>query len=911
VRKINFGLKLLAVFIVALMSENLLSANINQMELLSRLSSDQQAALMNYVAGGKPLGRTSFVSPQQKSVEEKQELAKQSGVEGEEELGDIKEPVLAPGSNIIVFFDLEDIDALANSKEPIFIPDHPQLSFTLDSVGEIYIAGIGAVSLAGLSDEEAAAQINLNPLLKDYTIRVMLLPLTKFGVSELKPFGYELFRGESDQFLPDTSVPVPEDYIVGPGDQIHVQLIGKSNQEYLLEISRDSTLSLPGIGTFPVTGLSFTELKVDLNKRIKHQLIGVDAFITLGALRTIRVFVLGEVEKPGAYSVSGLSTITNALTQGQGITEIGSLRNIELKRSGRLIKKLDLYELLLSGNSQNDVRIRSGDVIHVPAVTNSVAIAGEVRRPAIYELGSKREIVDVVKLAGGLLPTAHKSMVQIERIEGSDRRLVDIDLTQKSAWHFTIKDGDAINVASVLSRQDNVVYLQGEVINPGSHQWRPDLRLTDIIPNMRELNVNADAEYIVIKRYPEPNYELNIITVSLRKALKKSGGENNIKLQKRDEILVLSLDENRILQVQPIIEQLNAQSSASEPSQIVRVIGQVRGPGKYPLRKGMRVSDLVIAGGRLSESAYTLDAELTRFFVEPGKPRDILHININLGEAMQGNNAYDLELEPFDLLNIKEIPLWQEEEQVELVGEVKFPGKFAIQRGEALHELLDRAGGLTKFAYPRGAVFIREDLKKREQERMDTMAANLEAELASISLERSGDPSQVQSTGTAQSLLTKLRTTKAAGRLVIDLEGIASGKQKDDNLHSIVLRGGDKLYVPSQMQEVSVIGQVFHPTSHLYQSKLEVDDYIGLSGGMTRKADDDSVYVIRANGAVQTVNNSWLDSNPNIQPGDTVVVPLDAERISSLKLWGSISQIVYQLGLSAAAWNTVGLFGTQ
>ncbi len=895
------------------MSQPLLSATMNPAEILGRLSSDQQAELMKYASGSNQIrGSKRLAATTKKQDENNQELEKQLRTDDtEDDLSSVKEPILLPSTSIIVFFDEKSlIESLERtSQEEIFTPDQPQQLFMLNEMGEINIPGLGNIPLAGLSEEEAAARINLHPLLQSYSIRVMILPFQKYGVSELKPFGHELFRQEFDLLEPDTSIPVPDNYVVGPGDQVHVQLIGKSNQEYLIEISRDSTLSIPDIGVFPVTGLSFTELKSDLKKRIKHQLIGVDAFITLGALRSIRVFVLGEIKKPGAYSVSGLSTMTNALMQGQGITDIGSLRNVELKRGGRLIQTLDLYELLLKGNSKNDVRILPGDVIHVPAIKSAVSVSGEIRRPAIYEIKNEQKIKDIIELAGGLLPTAQKSNVQIERVNDKNQRLIDVDLGQKNGWDFSVKNGDIVKISSILDRQDNVIHLSGEVVSPGKYQWRPNLRLTDVISNLREIKSHADAEYIVIKRYPKPNHQLKVLTVSLRNALFQPSSSDNIQLEQDDEILVLSLNKNRTLQIQTIIEQLNAQSSADEPSKIVRVIGQVRGPGKYPLKQGMRVADLVVAGGRLSESAYTLDAELTRFVVEPGKPRDILHIIINLNEAMKGNKAYNLELEPFDLLNIKEIPLWEEEEQVELVGELKFPGKFAIQRGETLRSLLNRAGGLTKFAYPSGAVFIREDLKKREQERMDTMAANLEAELASISLERSGDPSQVQSSGTAQSLLTKLRTTKAAGRLVIDLEKIASAESED--FYSIVLRGGDKLYVPSKMQEVSVIGQVFHPTSHLFQPNLDMDDYVDLSGGMTRKADDDSVYVIRANGAVHTATNSWLDDNPDIEPGDTVVVPLDAERISNLKLWGSVSQIVYQLGLSAAAWNTVGLFGTN
>ena len=887
----------------------------DQLELLNSLPPSQQASILKAVTKNKSFkissGRkaTSDQNSTKSEPIEEQKLTDESSSIREQ----TGETILRIGDNIIVYFEPANVkdktkqksEKLKSDRET-FVPDQNRILYTLNSRGEILIEGIGRILIAGLTESEAAARISLEPLLSSFQIEVMILPLQKFGASELKPFGYELFKQESDQMLPDVSMPVPENYLVGPGDQINIQLLGKENQDYLLEVSRDSTLSLPEIGTFPVTGLNFDELKRDLKKRIKRKLIGTDAFITLGELRSIRVFVLGEVEKPGAYSVSGLSTMTNALLHSRGVTEIGSLRHVELKRQGKLIKKLDLYDLLLHGNTRHDERLRPGDVIHIPTIKKSVAISGDIRRPAIYELNSEKTINDVISLAGGLLPTAFNKSVRVERITGADKQLIEIDLSDKTSGKFELQSGDIVTIDSVLDRQENVVLLKGDVLRPGQHQWHSRLKLTDVIPSLRALKDTADPEYIVIKRYLEPTYELKVLSASLRKAISDPGGVDNIFLKPRDEIMVFSLNKKRVLQMMQIIKQLEAQSKANEPTKAVRVIGQVRGPGKYPLEPDMRVSDLVIAGGRLIESAYTVDAELTRFITRPGQAREIIHVNINLGKAMAGDESQNMILKPYDLLNIKEIPLWQESDQVELVGEVQFPGKYAIQRGETLFELLNRAGGLTDHAYPQGAVFMREDLRKREQERMDAMAANLEAELATISLERSGDPTEIQSAGTAQQLLSKLRTTEAAGRLVIDLEKIAKGDfDKQDKDQVIMLRGGDKLYIPSKMQEVSVIGQVFHPTSHLYSDNLDVDDYINLSGGMTKKADDDSVYIIRANGAVQVAQSTWLDESPDIKPGDTVVVPLDAERISSLKLWSSISQIVYQLGLSAAAWNTI------
>lgn len=904
IRQFTFFISLYVIYVQCVAA----AATFSQLDLLNKLSPSQQQKVMSLLTGG---GAASLLSGANKTS--RQDMLKKENTEKNTTLADdisfdmvdeeFEEPGLKPGDSLIVYFEIP-VDEKTKPIDivPEFIPDNPQMMYRLDKKGEIEIIGLGKFALAGLNDEQAAARINLDKLLTEYKIKVLSLPIKRYGVSELKPFGYELFNQSQNLMLPDVSMPVPENYLVGPGDTINIQLIGKENQEYELEVSRDSTLSLPRIGSIPVSGLTFDELKSNLHRRIKRQYIGVDAFITLGELRSIQVFVLGEVNAPGSYSIEGLSSITNALLNGGGITEIGSLRNIALKRAGKKIATLDLYDLLLNGDTKNDKRLRPGDVVHVPALKRTVSISGEVRRPGIYELKNEKNLKDVVSLAGGLLPEARSNHIKVERILDDEKKLIAINYDTKSGKNTLVESGDILSIESILDRQENVVRLEGEVLTPGLYQWHPELHLLDVLRSMRDLKNTADPEYILIKRYLPPEYKLSIITSSLRKAIAEPMGHENIFLQPRDEVLVLNLSDKRILEIKPIVEQLAAQSKANEPTQIVRITGQVRGEGTYPLVPGMRILDLINAGGRLSESAFTMEAELTRFETKAGKPREMSHITIQLGDALNGKPNANIALHPYDLLNIKEIPLWEEADQVELVGEVQFPGKYTIQRGESLYNLLERAGGLTPYAYPEGAVFIREGLRVREQERLDAMAANLEAELASISLERSGDPTQIQGVGAANQLLTKLRSTNAAGRLVIDLGQIAVGERKKD---PIILRGGDKLYVPSKMQEVSVIGQVFHPTSHLFKENLNAIDYVNFSGGMTKKADPESVYIVRANGSVQLAENNWLDQAPDIFPGDTVVVPLDAERISSLKLWTSISQILYQLGLTAAAWNTI------
>ena len=900
----QFLLLLGSLFIIGLsVIESASAVTPNQLNMLMNMSPDQQQQILN-MAGKRGLSPTGIRKPKvEEAVNNKLDADKDNR---EQQL--VEEPeivTLGPGDSIIISFKFADDDIAKQIKpENIYIPKQPKTLLTLDREGFIFIPGLGRIELSGLNEEQAAARINIEPLLQSYKISVLRLPYKDNALSELKPYGYELFRQDPSTLRPDTYIPVPDSYLVGPGDQIHIQLIGKDNNEYLLEVSRDSTLSIPGLGSFPVSGLTFDELKRDLLKRVKRQLIGVEAFITMGELRSIQVFVLGEVEQPGAYSVNALATMTQALMYSRGINEMGSLRNISLKRKGKIIGKLDLYELLNEGNTANDLRLKPGDVVHVPAKINTVSVLGSVARPSIYELKKEKQLSQVLSLAGNALPNTDFNAVHVERVEDNENKLLTLDLSTETGKKFTVQNGDIITLNEVLERQQNVVHLKGEVLKPGKYSWRPNLRISQVIPNLKILKPEADPEYIVVKRVDPKGYEVSVESVSIRKALQGENSEDNILLQPMDEIYVVSHDKNRLLQIKPVINELIKYSDSGEAIPVVKISGQVEGPGRYPLEKNMRVADLVNASGRLMESAYILEAELTRFNTSQGSDRNIEHIKINLANALAGDKKDNILLKSHDLLNIKEIPLWKEDEIVQLYGEVRFPGSYAIRRGESLKQLLARAGGVTQYAYPEGAVFIRADLKKREQERLDTMARNLESELAAIALSRSADPTQVTDLSSANGLLNQLKGAEAAGRLVIDLKALLD----ESNEGAIILRDGDELFIPSQMQEVSVIGQVYHSTSHLHKDGLSVENYVDLSGGMTNKADEDNVYVIRSNGAVQAAKNGWDEDELLIHPGDTIIVPLDADRISNLKLWTSISQIVYQLGLSAAAWNTVGIF---
>ena len=358
---------------------------------------------------------------------------------------------------------------------------------------------------------------------------------------------------------------------------------------------------------------------------------------------------------------------------------------------------------------------------------------------------------------------------------------------------------------------------------------------------------------------------------------------------------VFNIETGRQQIIEPIVAEMKAQAPPNTPVPIVRVEGQVRAEGEYPLEVGMRISDLLRAGGGLSEAAYVTDAELTRYAVVNGEYRQTELLTVNMAALLRGDAAADLVLAPYDYLSIKEVSRWRGAESVTLRGEVMFPGKYPIRRGETLSSVLRRAGGLSDQAFAQGSVFTRIELREREKEQLETLARRIERDLAAVSI---SEPSASQTITTGQSLISQLRNAVATGRLVIKLDDLIAGVMEAD----VVLKDGDQLIVPSQRQEVTVLGEVQYPTSHVFERGLTRDDYISKSGGFSERADGKRIYVVRASGSVVARGRArWFqrDAGGGIEPGDTVVVPLKVDQ--PLARWSQITQIIYNLAIAATA----------
>lgn len=758
---------------------------------------------------------------------------------------------------------------------------------------------------------------------------------SKQNPNTVKPFGYELFAGEPTTFMPSETSAVPDTYLVGRGDQLLINFYGKESASFEVIVDREGRINIPDLSPVQVAGLTFAEVKELIKVKVEQEIIGVKAFVSLGQLRSMRILVLGEAYKPGSYNVSSLTTVSHALFVSGGVSDIASLRNIQVKRAGKVVANFDLYDLLIHGDSSNDIILKPGDVVFVPSVGAQVKVEGLVKRPAIFELKKGETAKELLAMAGGLKPGAYTKNAVVERFKNNRKEVLTVDFSASNI-NYIPQDGDRIRFNTVSAQYNNVVNLVGAVVRPGSYQWYEGKRISDVLKSVRgDLLQQADLSFGLVIREINISGDIEVHQFDVAQAIVKNA-KNDLTLNANDKIIIFSefeqkqqeqltlsttgsgtkkdksieqaaQDENsndlsadsyspysRNNLLAPIIKQLKQQASTNKAIQLVEINGKVSYPGVYPLTVNGRVADLIIAAGGLLESAYTKEAEITRMV--DGDASQVEHVKINL-EQLIGSNESSLTLQSKDSLNIFAIPNWQENVKVTLKGEFKFPGTYTIRRGETLSNLLERAGGFSDFAEQNAAIFTRLSVKQQEQQQLARLATELRRDVASKSFQDSVSTSAL-SYDEMNKLLNDLASVEALGRLVIDLPLIQNNQQ------TLVLQDGDTLYVPSKRDSISVVGEVNYSTTHLYKAGISVDDYLELSGGLKARADDDRIYIIKANGAVTIPNSgNWFapGNEQMLEPGDTIVVPMDAGHMDKLTLWSTATQILYQLGVAVAA----------
>jgi polysaccharide export outer membrane protein len=801
-------------------------------------------------------------------------------------------------------------------------------------------------------------------------------------------FGTEVFQdGLRDLRSLPMDLPVGPDYVVGPGDSLSIDLWGGVSTKLVRVVDRQGRVTLPEAGPLLVSGRSLGEVQQSVQKAIGTQYRDTSADVSVSRLRTVRIYVVGEVEEPGAYDISSLSTALNALVAAGGATPRGSLRSLKHMRGRQELEEIDAYDLLLHGVTPDAKRLENGDTLLVPPVGAQVTVTGMVRRPAIYELHGETTVAEVLELAGGILPAAALRHVEVQRLEAHEKRtMLSLDLSLENSTPsqlatFRTQDGDEIHIFPIAPYNQDTIYLQGHVLRPGRYSYREGMKLTDLIASYEEILPEPAAHYAEIIRLSPPDFRPSVVSFDLAAAMKDP--TTAPKLQPLDTVRVFSRYDfeaapaiwvsGEVRQpgkygipgqmhlrdalylaggLTPDAAQADAQVFRTQADATMRILsvnlkeaiagnpaenillsprdrllihksvsradpatvyvhGEVVKPGRYPLVANMQVSDLVRSAGGLLRSANPNSADLTHYAISDSSGERVQagQQAVSLAAALAGDEKQNVPLRDGDVLTVPQQAGWKDVGTVvTLRGEVRKPGVYGIRPGERLSSLLLRAGGLLPTAYPRAAVFEREEVRELQQQTRQEMIQRLEQESTVVKTAASTTGTEEAALQQAaiqqrQRVLEALRKAPVSGRLVIHLRPDHTGfaGSPDD----IELRAGDSVMIPKQPGAVLVIGQVYNANALTYTPGRNANWYLSRAGGATQLANKGAIFILRADGSVTSGSQGRLWSggvlSTTLGPGDTIVVP---ERpvlgSNTLKNFLTVAQIASSAALVAA-----------
>lgn len=708
---------------------------------------------------------------------------------------------------------------------------------------------------------------------------------------DIRQFGYDLFERPAATFAPVDIVPVGPDYLLGPGDELRINVWGQVNADHVVVLDRDGKINLPQIGPLHLAGLTFSEGKRFIRKEFSrlYKPSEVKLNISMGRLRSIRVFVVGKTKRPGSYTLSSFSTLINALFAAGGPSKVGTMRDIRVKRGGKTIVRFDLYDFLLKGDKGKDIRLMPEDVIFIPTIGSLVGMAGNVRSPAIYELKGETGLRDLITISGEINATGYLHRVQLERVfENKAKVVLDVNLEElEREGRIPLKDGDIVKVFSINQAVTNPVDLVGNLNRPGTYQWREGLKIKDLIKSVEDLLPDTFMDFALIERQVPPDFHKEYFSTGLGKLLLDGDERQNIILEPNDTIVVFNRGD------------LVAKEA-------VRVWGAVNKPGEFEYRPNMTLSDLLRLAGGLKREAFPLEAEMTRVIPTLDGPLTE-KIMVNPEKALEGDPQYDLPLQEDDYLFVRTVPEWTLYRTVQIEGEARFPGTYTIKKGESLSSLIARAGGFTDKAYLKGAIFTRESVRELQQRQLDDAIDRLEQQLLSQSartIEAALSPEaalqEEAAMGQRRALIGKMRAARAKGRIALHLAPLETFKGTPSDL---TLEEGDRLAIPERPQQIQVIGAVYNQTAFIFDRDEDLSNYLEKAGGMTEDAEGDALYVLKVDGSAisRRQHGSWWGGimSLRLDPGDTIVVPEKVERIAWLREAKDITQILFQIATTA------------
>lgn len=674
---------------------------------------------------------------------------------------------------------------------------------------------------------------------------------------ESRIFGYDLFRKADLTFEPSLNIPTPPNYQLGPGDQLVIDIWGASQQNYQLYISPEGNIYIENLGPIHVSGLTVEKASERIINRLKSIYAGLNspnpntfAQITLGNTRSINVHLLGEVNLPGTYTFSSFATAFNALYASGGPTINGSLRNIELFRHSELVAVLDIYDFLMYGKQDGNIRLQDQDVIKVNPYVSRVDLSGEVKRQGLYEMAENETLSDLLLFSGGFSDKAYEKYLTVYRNTDTERKILNVG--KEDLDSFIMQDGDSIPVSTILKRFENRVVINGAVYRPGEYSLSEGLTLNELISRAEGLTDDAFLNRALIYR-TRNDLSLEVIPVDLRAII---NNETEFPLVKEDIIAVASIFDLR-------------------EDFYVEINGEINNEGIFPFMENTSLEDIIVMAGGLKESASLSKVEVARRIksgdLEPtdGIISDIFYFNIDK-DLNISSEASSFALAPFDQVFIRKSPGYEEAQSLSVEGEVVFPGTYILgSKSDRISDLIERAGGLTFEAYLEGAQLIRK--VETNQERRMEIIENLMSE-STDSLQFDLEDENEQAIG-------------------INLNQIVANPGSKFDL---LLQDEDRLIIPKELQTVRLSGALLFPITVRFDESYNFNKYISMSGGFADNAKKKKTYVIYANGSVdKTGSFMGIKNYPDVQPGAEIVVPqkLSKERLTTGEIIGITSAL--------------------
>ena len=681
-------------------------------------------------------------------------------------------------------------------------------------------------------------------------------------------------------------VPTSANYVLTKGDVLFVNVYNaQKNDIFELLIDKNGNINIPHLGLMQVGNMEFAKVKNRIINTLSKSIPGSQVIVDIQKYSTIQVIITGNVNTPGIYNLSSFSSVKDALMIANGVSEVGSYRDITVIREGKEIYQFDLYQLLHNPKQAKDIFLRSGDIISVNFAKKQVALDGKVKYEAIYELKGDESFLDLMKYSGGFNFDVTKKSIKVTRYDESKTPKTYI-LSKNNFFSMQPKDGDIVEVFNNFElKEKNYIYVTGKVLDkPMKFTYFDGMKLKDLynmIPFRSEINENGNRT--VLKVFKE--------RIEIKRA------------NKSRDLITVSLDEDFKLEPFDHVEFYNYFDFVEQ--KYAKISGEVFNPATMQINNQTTINQLIDYAGGLKKSAYFKEFELIRYEVKEDRRNTIIK-KYNLQDAI--NNK--MVLQDGDVIRINKIPAWGEYMEVEILGEVKFPGTYQIAKGDKLADIIKRAGGYTKDAFLQGALFSRESLREKENKRVKDSMYKIKQQLAFSSSNGREAGMQERSISDLQALIglldKQVSEYVAVGRLTVKLEENLTAFEKSN--FNVKLENNDKLVIPAHNETVSVYGEVFSPNSFIFDPHLSSDDYLEKAGGLTKRADDESVYMVYANGEATKVDVDSFWGGKNVPQGSSLIVPMKVNETSNLLLWKEVTQLVYQLAITTVSLNAVGAF---